>query len=137
MGSYVHEWQCKGSLSSTRSPRRSCRESPCKTSVSTAARRLALMGQMNRTVVNNIPAFGQNVKNKQLSGDFRLSPPANFANSAILPTDKISTFFMQNFLLQKPKDSSWLCPSGPHMGRMIAFATAVRSGPSALRGPLD
>ena len=44
------------------------------------------------------------------SGDFRLSPPANFANSAILPTDKISAFFMQNFLLQKPKDSSWSMP---------------------------
>ena len=71
------------------------------------------------------------------SGDFRLSPPANFANSAILPTDKISAFFMQNFLLQKPKDSSWLCPSYPHRGRMIAFATAVRSGSSALRGPRD
>ena len=44
------------------------------------------------------------------SGDFRLFPPANFANSAILPTDKISTFFMQNFLPQKPKDSSWSMP---------------------------
>ena len=44
------------------------------------------------------------------SGDFRLFPPANFANSAILPTDKISTFLMQNFLLQKPKDSSWSMP---------------------------
>ena len=53
--------------------------------------------------------------NKQRSGDFRLFPPANFANSAILPTDKISTFFMQNFLLQKPKDSSLLCPK-PHRG---------------------
>ena len=40
------------------------------------------------------------------SGDFRLFPPANFANSAILPTAKISAFFMQNFLPQKPKDSS-------------------------------
>ena len=40
------------------------------------------------------------------SGDFRLFPPANFANSAILPTDKISTFLMQNFLPQKPKDST-------------------------------
>ena len=47
---------------------------------------------------------------EQRSGDFRLSPPANFANSAILPTDKISAFFMQNFLLQKPKDSSWSMP---------------------------
>ena len=53
--------------------------------------------------------------NKQRSGDFRLSPPANFANSAILPTDKISAFFMQNFLppKKKPKDSSLLCPSVP------------------------
>ena len=71
------------------------------------------------------------------SGDFRLSPPANFANSAILPTDKISAFYMQNFLPQKPKDSSWSMPLSPHRGRMIAFATAVRSGPSALRGPRD
>ena len=53
--------------------------------------------------------------NKQRSGDFRLFPPANFANSAILPTDKISAFFMQNFLPQKPKDSSLLCPR-PHRG---------------------
>ena len=45
------------------------------------------------------------IKQKR-SGDFRLFPPANFANSAILPEDKISTFFMQNFLPQKPKDSS-------------------------------
>ena len=52
---------------------------------------------------------------KKRSGDFRLFPPANFANSAILPTDKISAFFMQNFLLQKPKDSSLLCPK-PHRG---------------------
>ncbi len=70
------------------------------------------------------------IKEKR-SGDFRLSPPANLANSAILPTDKISAFFMQNFLLQKPKDSSCLCPSYPHRGRMIAFATAVRNGPSS------
>ena len=38
------------------------------------------------------------------------SSSANLADSAILPTDKISTFFMQNFLLQKPKDSSWSMP---------------------------
>ena len=36
--------------------------------------------------------------------------PANFANSAILSTDKISAFFMQNLLIQKPKDSSWSMP---------------------------
>ena len=28
-------------------------------------------------------------------------------------------------------------PVSPHRGRMIVFATAVRSGPSALRGPRD
>ena len=54
------------------------------------------------------------IKQKR-SGDFRLFPPANFANSAILPTDKISAFFMQNFLPQNPKDSSLLCPK-PHRG---------------------
>ena len=44
---------------------------------------------------------------------------------------------LQDLLLQKPKDSSWSMPLSPHRGRMIAFATAVRSGHSALRGPLD
>ena len=58
------------------------------------------------------------------SGDFRLFPPANFANSAILPEDKISTFFMQNFLPQKPKDSSLSCPR-PHRGGMIAREQGV------------
>ena len=38
------------------------------------------------------------------------SSSANLADSAIFPTDKISAFFMQNFLLQKPKDSSWSMP---------------------------
>ena len=91
-------------------------KSPCKTSASTAVRRLALMGQRNQkayALFTFITRFAR--LNKQWSGDFRLFPPANFANSAILPTDKISTFFMQNFLLQKPKDSSLLCPK-PHRG---------------------
>ena len=35
------------------------------------------------------------------------------------------------------KTPAGLCPSYPHRGRMIAFATAVQSVPSALRGPLD
>ena len=35
------------------------------------------------------------------------------------------------------KTPAGLCPSYPHRGRIIAFATAVRSGPSALRGPRD
>ena len=91
-------------------------KSPCKTSASTAVRRLALMGQRNQkayALFTFITRFAR--LNKQWSGDFRLFPPANFANSAILPTDKISAFFMQNFLLQKPKDSSLLCPK-PHRG---------------------
>ena len=67
--------------------------------------------------VNPLPSITRSARlNKQRSGDFRLSPPANFANSAILPTDKISAFFMQNFLLQKPKDSSWSMPLSPHRG---------------------
>ena len=73
-------------------------------------RSAALHQNANPLPVNNILAFGQDILNKQRSGDFRLFPPANFANSAILPTDKISAFFMQNFLLQKPKDSSWSMP---------------------------
>ena len=82
--------------------------------------------------VNPLPLITRFARlNKQRSGDFRLFPPANFANSAILPTDKISAFFMQNFLLQKPKDSSWSMPLSPHRGRKIAFANAVRSGPSS------
>ena len=37
----------------------------------------------------------------------------------------------------KAKRLQLVMPLGPHRGRMIAFATVVRSGPSALRGPLD
>ena len=70
------------------------------------------------------------IKQKR-SGDIRLSPPANFANSAILPTAKISTFFMQNFLPRKPTDSSLLCPSYPHRGSMIVFATVICHRPSS------
>ena len=59
------------------------------------------------------------------SGDFRLFPPANFANSAILPEDKISTFFMQNFLPPKAKRLQLVMPLGPHRGRMIAREQGV------------
>ena len=38
---------------------------------------------------------------------------------------------------ESQKTPAGQCPSYPHRGRMIAFATAVRSGPSVLRGPLD
>ena len=56
------------------------------------------------------PRLRPGYRKEKRSGDFRLFPPANFANSAILPTDKISAFLMQNFLPQKPKDSSLSCP---------------------------
>ena len=97
-------------------------KTPGKTSAGQAVRRLALMGRGVSEdcqaasaallhPVNPLPSITRSARlNKQRSGDFRLSPPANFANSAILPSDKISTFFMQNFLLQKPKDSSWSMP---------------------------
>ena len=71
------------------------------------------------------PRLRPGYRKEKRSGDFRLSPPANLANSAILPTDKITTFFMQNFLLQKPKDSSWSMPLGPHRGRMITREQVV------------
>ena len=61
---------------------------------------------------------------EQRSGDFRLSPPANLANSAILPTAKISTFLCKISLLRKSKDSSWSMPPTPQ-GRMTVFATAI------------
>ena len=67
------------------------------------------------------------------SGDFRLFPPANFANSAILPTDKISAFFMQNFLLQKPKDSSLLCPSIPTGEALSSLLPSSVSDPRSAR----
>ena len=97
-------------------------KTPGKTSAGQAVRRLALMGRAVSEdcqaasaallhPVNPLPFITRFARlNKQRSGDFRLFPPANFANSAILPTDKISAFFMQNFLLQKPKDSSWSMP---------------------------
>ena len=47
------------------------------------------------------------------SGDFRLSPPANFANSAILPEDKISTFFMQNSSPKSQKTPACNAPQSP------------------------
>ena len=90
-------------------------KSPCKISVGQAARRLALMGIRNQTITILSPfrsaALHQNAN------------PLPINNS--LPLE----------LNEKTPDG--LCPSYPHKGRMIAFATAVRSGPSALRGPRD
>ena len=88
-----------------------CYKTPGKTSASTAVRRLALWAERYQKAYALFTFITRSARlNKQRSGDFRLFPPANFANSAILPTDKISAFFMQNFLLQKPKDSSWSMP---------------------------
>ena len=63
------------------------------------------------------------IKEKR-SGDFRLSPPANLANSAILPTAKISTFLCKISLLRKSKDSSWSMPPTPQ-GRMTDTAHRI------------
>ena len=120
-------------------------KSPCKTSASTAVRRLALWGcgirrlplclRMLQHKVSHLPinnSLPLELK-KQRSGDFRLSPPANLANSAILPTANISTFFMQDFLPRKPKDSSWSMPPTPQ-GRLIAREQIVpRPSVSAFR----
>ena len=62
--------------------------------------------------------------NEKRSGDFRLSPPANLANSAILPTAKISTFLCKISLPRKSKDSSWSMPPTPQ-GRMTDREQAV------------
>ena len=81
------------------------------------------------------PRLRPGYRKEKRSGDFRLSPPANLANSAILPTDKISTFFMQNFLPQKPKDSTikYLLPPLARAGkspesREYLARKSVRSG---------
>ena len=72
------------------------------------------------------------IKEKR-SGDFRLSPPANLANSAILPTAKISTFLCKISLLRKSKDSSWSMPPTPQ-GKIIAREQGVpRPNVSAFR----
>ena len=56
------------------------------------------------------PCLRPGYERKQRSGDFRLFPPANFANSAILPTAKISKFLCKISLLRKSKDSIWSMP---------------------------
>ena len=64
--------------------------------------------------------------------DSCLSPPANLANSAILPTAKISTFLCKISLPRKSQDSSCLCPSYPHRGSIIDREHALPR-PSAMR----
>ena len=71
------------------------------------------------------------IKEKR-SGDFRLSPPANLANSAILPTAKISTFLCKIYLPRKSKDSSNQCPSYPHRGSMTDTVHRITS-PTVVR----
>ena len=72
------------------------------------------------------------IKGKR-SGDFRLSPPVNLANSAILPAAKISTFLCKISLLRKSKDSSWSMPPTPQE-KIIAREQGVpRPNVSAFR----
>ena len=102
-----------------------CYKTPGKTSASTAVRRLALWAERYQKAYALFTFITRSARlNKQRSGDFRLFPPANFANSAILPTAKISTLLCKISLLRKSKDSSWSMPSTPQ-GRMIDREQAV------------
>ena len=110
------------------------------------------MGQRNQKIVILAPfrfaALLQNVNplhsqyslrsvKQKRSGDFRLPPPANLANSAILPAAKISTFFMQDFLPRKPKDSSWSMPLLSPQGKDDRLRYRSAEWTVSLRGPLD
>jgi len=117
-------------------------KTPGKTSASTAVRRLALWAERYQKIVslhpvNPLPSITRSARlNKQRSGDLSLPPPRISEIPRFCQRQNLCISY-RNSLRQKPQDSSSLCPSHPHRGRMIAFATAVRSGPSALRGPLD
>ena len=123
-------------------------KTPGKTSAGQAVRRLALMGRAVSEdcqpasaallhPVNPLPFITRSARlYKQLSGDLSLPPPRISEIPRFCQRQNLCISY-RNSLLQKPQDSSCLCPSYPHRGRMNAFATAVRGGPSALRGPLD
>jgi len=88
--------------------------------------------------VNPLPSITRSARlNKQRSGDLSLLSPENFGDSAIFPAEKISASLIEILSSRSHKTPACQCPSYPHRGRMNAFATAVLSGPSALRGPLD
>ncbi len=67
------------------------------------------------------------IKEKR-SGDFRLSPPANLATPRFCLRRK-SLHLLSKFSPPEVIRLQMVMPQ-PHRGRMIAFATAVRSGPS-------
>ena len=75
--------------------------------------------------------------NKQRSGDFRLSPRQILRTPRFCLRTKSLRSLCKISSSKSQKTPAGLCPSYPHWGRIIAFATAVRSGPSALRGPRD
>ena len=66
------------------------------------------------------------------SGDFRLSPPANVANSAICPTEQISTFLCNISSSIKSKDSSNQCPSVPTGEEQSSLLTSSQPEPKCL-----
>ena len=122
-------------------------KTPGKTSASTAVRRLALWGRAVSEdcqaasaallhPVNPLPSITRSARlNKQRSGDLSLHSPENFGDSAILPKAK-SLHLLSKF--SPPEVIRLQLVYAPHpTGEVIAFATTVRSGPSALRGPLD
>lgn len=123
-------------------------KTPGKTSVSTAARRLALMGRavsedcqaasaMLLHPVNPLPFITRSARlNKQRSGDLSLPPPRISEIPRFCQRTK-SLHLLSKFSPPEATRLQQSMPLYPHRGRIIAFATAVRSGHSALRGPLD
>ena len=126
------------SSNSRRTPR--THKTPGKTSVSTAARRLALM---DRAVsedcqaasaallhsVNHLPSMTRFARLIPLPRAARYkSPPGCLLIAHEVWRLKPLSLRSKVIRLQLAM------PLSPHRGRMIAFATAVRSGPPALRG---
>ena len=115
-----------------------CYKTPGKTSASTAVRRLALWAERYQKAYALFTFITRSARfNEKRSGDLSLLSPENFGDSAIFPSEKISASLIEILSSRSHKTPAGQCPSYPHWGRMNAFATAVRSGPSALRGPID
>ena len=124
-------------------------KTPGKTSAGQAVRRLALWQSGIRRLsacIRCAPASSQSSSiHNSLSLDLTKSglETSVFFLRQILRTPRfcLRTKSLRSLCkISSPKSQktpAGLCPSYPHRGRIIAFATAVRSGPSALRGPLD
>ena len=111
MGPYVLECMCMGALSSSRPPYKVVRSSvlngePAKLCldepVTTSSARFISTSDADKPP--------QKCGKVQRTGDFRLSPPANLANSAILPTAKISTFSCKISSPESQKTPACQCP---------------------------